>query len=265
MEIALSNNSWISKLARAGLVSKGVVYLLLGGLAFMAASGIGGTSSDDTNKEAALGSVRELPGGLIILILLALGLACYSIWRLIQAFAGNSRDMKWTKRVRYFSSGVIYLLLAATATQMIFANSNGDGNQDQYWIAKILQQPAGQYLVIIGAVILAGIGIYQVYYGLSEKYRKHVQELSVHNKASNLLLTAGKIGYVARGIVWLIIAYLCLLAGLHKSSREAGDRVKAFDFIESSPYGSYMLAALGLGLIAYGVFNFIRARYETFR
>jgi hypothetical protein len=70
---------------------------------------------------------------------------------------------------------------------------------------------------------------------------------------------------VARGLVWLIIAFLLLKAALHADSAEAGDSGKAFLFIENTHYGSYLLGMIGIGLIAYGVFNFIRARYESFQ
>ena len=78
------------------------------------------------------------------------------------------------------------------------------------------------------------------------------------------MLGAGKIGYVARGVVWAIISYLMIQAALAASSEKAGDTGKAFGAIDNSLVGSYLPAALGIGLIAYGVFNFVRARYERF-
>jgi hypothetical protein len=79
-----------------------------------------------------------------------------------------------------------------------------------------------------------------------------------------LLLRAGKVGYISRGVVWLVIAFLFLRAAFYAVASKAGDTAEAFRFIESSPLGSPLLGLLGLGLIAYGVFNFIRARYERF-
>jgi putative Mn2+ efflux pump MntP len=117
-------------------------------------------------------------------------------------------------------------------------------------------------LVGIGGLILAGIGAYQIYYGFSEKYRKHVQGLSLHSEQSTLLLRTGKVGYISRGAVWLVIAFLFLRAAVHSAASEAGNTGKAFRFIETSAYGSLLLGALGVGLVAYGVFNFVRARYE---
>ncbi len=81
-------------------------------------------------------------------------------------------------------------------------------------------------------------------------------------KNCELLLKSGKIGYVARGIVWLIIAWLFSKAAWFSNASEAGDTAEAFRFLEEASYGSYLLGALGLGLLCYGIFNFIRAFYE---
>lgn len=122
--------------------------------------------------------------------------------------------------------------------------------------------PFGPVLVGTCALLLAIIDGYQAYYGLSEKYRKHVQELSLQSGLSSLLLTSGKIGYISRGVVWRVIAYLFLRAALFASASEAGKTGKAFQFIETSPFCSPLLELMGFGLFAYGFFTFVQARHE---
>jgi hypothetical protein len=118
-------------------------------------------------------------------------------------------------------------------------------------------------LVSIAAAIFLAVGIYQIYYGLSERYEKHTQKAD-NAMSKRVLLKAGKIGYVARGIVWVIIGWLFIKAAMSSNSSEAGDTSKAFSFLADAAYGSYLLAILAIGLICYGVFNFIRARYQSF-
>ena len=266
MSLTIKEKPVLKNVARAGLVAKGIVYVILGALGFMAAFEIAGQSNNDTNKTGVFTSVKDFPGGIIVLIFLAAGLLCYSLWRGVQAFSNtDDPEKKWSKRARYFFSGLVYLSLAVTAIQLIFRNKNDNGDKNQYWASQILDHPFGQWMIGLAALILAAVGIYQIYYGLSEKYKKHVQQLNLHSTGSVLLLRSGKVGYISRGIVWLILAYLFLKAAIHDNSSEAGDTGKAFSFIEESTFGSYMLGGLGIGLIAYGVFNFIRARYETFK
>lgn len=256
--------SSIGLLAQAGLIAKGIVYLLLGALAFMAAFELGKqSSSENADKTGVLSFLNHSTLGKWLLPLLAAGLLCYSVWRLIQAFRSMNREHKsWKKGLRYFFSGLIYLLLSFTAFKIVFTNTEKRGDNQQEFASEILSKPFGQWLLGIAALFIAGVGIYQVYYALSEKYKEHVQRLSLRSKASSLMLTAGKTGYIARGVVWLIIAYLMLRAAFYAQALEAGNTGKAFTFIENSPMGSYLLGALGVGLIAYGFFSFVRARYE---
>ena len=265
MAIAAEAKPWVRKIAQAGYIAKGIVYVLLGLLGFMSAFEIASKDNNEATQSGTLQFVKELPAGTVLLLLLAAGLICYSIWRGIQAFYNpNGEEKKWTKRLRYLFSGLAYLALAYSALRVVFENSSGKGDQNQKLAGELMNQPLGQVLVGLAALLFAAIGVYQIYYGLSEKYKKHVQELSLQSQHATTLLRSGKIGYISRGIVWLVIAFLFFRAAVHSTANEAGNTGKAFRFIEATPFGSYLLGALGLGLIAYGIFNFIRARYEHF-
>lgn len=255
--------TFIKRVAQTGLVAKGVVYVLLGLLAFMAAFELGGTNDRDATQSGVMRFVRDMPAGEILLYVVAAGLVCYSFWRGIQAYRAGSDAKGWKKRLRYAFSGLSYLALAFSAVK-VAGGGRSSGDQNQQAAATLMDQPLGQVLVGLGGLVLAGIGAYQIWYGLSEKYRKHVQGLSLGSEHATLLLRSGKVGYISRGVVWLVIAFLFLRAAFHAVASEAGNTAKAFRFIETSPYGSPLLGLLGLGLIAYGVFNFVRARYERF-
>jgi len=255
--------TWIDNIAKTGLIAKGLVYLILGTLAFMAAFELGGQTDTDTNRSGVFNFIKDAPGGMVLLLLLSVGLLCYSLWRGVQVFAHN-KELKWPKRLRYLFSGFAYLSVAITAIQITLHNYTEKKDQNRALAARLMEMTYGQWLVGAAALLIAGVGIYQIWYGLSEKYRKHVQQLSKQAKYG-FLLFSGKVGYTARGVVWLILAYLLLQAALHANAAEAGDSGKAFLFIEHQTFGSYMLGVIGLGLAAYGFFNFIRARYETFQ
>ncbi len=260
-------NSYTKQIAQTGLIAKGIVYCLLGLLAFMAAFHINGQSADNTDKAGVFDFVLKQTGGQIVLGIIAAGLLCYTLWRFIQAFADKDHKGSDAKgiatRARYLFSGLVYGYLAVNAGKLLLDKSSGSGDNKQNLTQELLTKPFGQWLVGIVAAILLGVGVYQIYYGLSEKYRKHTQKAG-HSTGKEILLSAGKIGYTARGVVWILLAWLFLKAALNANSSEAGDTSKALAFLSEATYGSYLLAAVGMGLICYGTFNFVRARYEKF-
>lgn len=250
-------------MARAGLISKGFVYLLLGVFVFMNAMKIWQTSAQQ-DKTGVLQSIQDNFAGQWLLPVLAAGLLCYSCWRFIEAYHLIRGKENIKKALRYFFSGVVYLLICYTAVKLILHKPGNNSDSEQQFASETLSKPFGEWLLGLSALILAGIGIYQIMYGWSGKYRKHVQQLSLHTSSSKILLLSGKIGYMARGVVWIVMAYLMIRAALSGSSKQAGDTSKVFSFVESS-WGSPVLAVIAIGLIAYGFFNMVRARYENFQ
>ncbi|HEU4471195.1 MAG TPA: DUF1206 domain-containing protein [Flavisolibacter sp.] len=260
-----SHNHSIGILAKAGLISKGVVYVLLGALALMTALEIGNRSGGQTDQSSVLKVIEDWPAGQWLLGLLAAGLVCYSVWRWIQAFyPSTEKDQSLVKRIRYFFSGLVYLSLAFTAVKLILDQAGKNGDNNEHWAAEIMSRPLGQWLLGLIALVIAGIGVYQIWYGLSEKYRKHVENLRLNSGYDAVLLQSGKLGYIARGMVWLIIGFLFFRAALYANASEAGDTGGALQFIQSSSLGQVALALVAIGLIAYGTFNFVRARFDKF-
>jgi hypothetical protein len=251
-------------LAAAGLIAKGIVYCLLGLLAFMSAFHINGRTIAETDEQGVFSFIENLAGGKILLAIIAAGLVCYTIWRSIQAFSDTENkgsDSKGiAKRARYFLSGLFYLSIAVLAVKMILSDkSNGDKKQDL--ATTLLDQSYGPLLVGIVAVLFIGIGLYQIYYGVTEKFKKNIS-MSDERRGGKLLNNAAKLGYIARGITWILIGWLFGNAALHANAKEAGDSSKAFSMLSENSYGIYILAVIGIGLICYGGFNFVRARFE---
>ena len=265
----MNNNTpnWIPPVARAGLIAKGIVYCLVGIMAFMAAFHLGGQSTSKASSTGALQFLEDMPAGRWLLLAVGIGLLCYALWRVVEAFTQNKQTEKGVKKagnkVRLVLSGLAYLALAIVAIKMALDfGQSGGGNSNQKVASGILDQPMGQWLLGLLALILAGVGIYQIYYALSEKYRKHVSSLPA--EASDIMLKAGKAGYVARGIVWLIIGWMLLKASMENNASKAGDTSQAFRFLQEGSYGQILLGLISAGFICYGVFCFVRSRYERF-
>jgi hypothetical protein len=257
---------WYKTAAVIGLSAKGVVYCLSGIIALTAALHIGDQTAKDAGKKGVFDFIEHQPLGKWLLLAVAVGLICYIIWRWIQAFKDTENKgtgkTGLSKRFSYFFSGFIYAGVAVYAIKTFLGTNNSSEDSRQNLAEKLLDQPWGQWLAGIAALIMVGVGIFQLYRAVSGKYKKYVRE-ALHKDTAPWIITAGIAGYSARGIVWMIIGWMFIKAALHANSKEAGGSDKAFDWLQHSSFGEILLAVVAAGLICYGVFMFLRARYQN--
>jgi Domain of Unknown Function (DUF1206) len=91
--------------ARVGLAARGVIYSVLAYLVLDIA--LHGNSPAQTSGQGALGEVAHQPEGRSLLVAVAVGLAAYAVWRLLQAATGQpggGHDRNVLKRVGWLGS-----------------------------------------------------------------------------------------------------------------------------------------------------------------
>lgn len=253
---------WIKRFARFGIFSKGVVYVLIGVLAVLAAFNAGGSAS---GKGGAFSFLEAQPFGQVLLAFVAVGLIGYVMWRFIQAIY-NPEDKKIRSRLGYASSGLFYAFAAFTAAQMVFIGSSGggdDGSKRESYLRMILDETWGQIAVGIIAAVFFGRAIYHLYRALSGQYADKLKEADLHKYARQLLLKLGLVGYIARAIVIGVIGFLFLRAAWFANSSEAGSTKEAFELLRNNTAGPLILAVVAAGLAAYGIFMIVKARYRA--
>lgn len=217
-----------------------------------------------------LQTIQNLPFGRFLLGLVAFGLLSYVIWRLVQAFRDTEdkgSDPKGVaRRIGYAGSGLLYAGLAFAAGRAAFsggAANQGDGSTQQSLVAKVLAQPYGEWLVGAIALGVIGGGLYQIYRAYSGKFSKHVNSSSLPADQQNIVFRTGQIGYTARGVVMAIIGYFLMRAALQSNSNAVRGTEGAFDLLASM--GPVVLAVVALGLMAYGVYMLVQAKYPVLR
>ncbi|MDO1450680.1 DUF1206 domain-containing protein [Rhodocytophaga aerolata] len=258
---------WVKYLAQIGLTAKGILYCLFGILMFMAAFELGSSINNIGRKKVFL-FLEEMIIGRVLLGLEVIGLACYCIWKLIQAI--KDTELKGTNikgiinRLRYATNGASYGMLTLFAAQLVFETDrdNGSSSLRKTITTAMLQNPWGYWLVILAAITIALGGAYYVYQGLTGSYQQKIKEVFLKDNAERIMIKAGKAGYAARGIVWIIVGYLTLRAALNV---RRGGIQNAFQFLESSFYGSYLLGGVAVGLICYSLFVFMQAKFQISR
>jgi hypothetical protein len=251
--------------ARAGYAARGVVYLIVGGLAVLAAIGQGGQT---TGTQGALTSLLDEAFGQVLLGFVAVGLIGFAIWRLIQAIADPERHGTTAKglalRAALLISAVTYVGLAIFALSLVFGwgtgMSSGDDQSARDWTAWLMGQPFGPWLV-------GGIGIIVVLVGLAHGYRAYTgrfkRHLAVPMQTMRWADPVCRFGLVARGVVFVLVGGFLLLAAIQFDPSEAHGLGGALRSLQGQPFGWVLLAVVALGLAAFGIYSLIQAIWRT--
>lgn len=242
---------WVPPLARVGYAAKGVVYLLVGYLAFRAATAAGSPEG----SAGALASLADETGGSVLLVLVALGLLAHVVWRLVQALLDPEHGGHDAKRVGmrafHLLGAVVYGSLAWTAWELSRGRAGG-GDDRQLWVETLLGLPAGRWLVMAAGLGVIGYGAYQLVKAWRADVRRHM------TRHDGWIVALGRIGIGARGLVLLPIGWFVFNAGRHYDPQAAAGTGEALRMLERGG----LLAAVGLGLVAYGLHQFAKAAWR---
>ncbi len=248
---------WFRPLARAGYAARGLIYLVIGYFAALAAIGSGQAMGSRDALGVLLGSG---PGSALAYLLIA-GLVFYALWRLVQAGFDTDDHGHGAKGVAVRGglavSGLTYLTLAAYA----FSLSRGAGGGDGGGFAQTLAGLVGtRWASAALALVLAGAAAAHVIKALREKYADHIE---ASPRAMRVIHPVAKAGLMARGAVFLTVAFLfALRAASADGGGGAPDSRAALEYVQSLPAGGWLLAAMGAGLLAFSAYSFTQAAFR---
>ena len=254
--------------ARFGYAAKGFVYGAIGILALLAAFNTGGKTTGTTG---ALQAIAAQPFGQILLILIALGLVGYVIWRFIQAIndpRDKGTDAKGiVTRLGYIFSGIAYAAVAINAALLAIGSSSGGsgGNSKQDWTATVMQQPFGRWLVGIAGAITIGIGFWRLYQAYKIKFRKKLNLNELNSEQEDWLVNISRFGIAARGVVFVMIGFFILQAAHQYNPEKVRGLDGALLTLAQQPFGKVLLTLMALGLVAYAVYLLLQARYRRIK
>ncbi len=266
-QAARQASPWLVWLGRLGYAAKGVVYGLVGVLALLVALGRGGQTTD---TRGVLQTIVDAPSGRLLLAVVTLGLFGHALWRFVQA--ARDTENKGTDargiaaRVAYAAIGVVYVGLALAAARLVLGTGGGNQSSDQStqdWTARLLGQPFGRLLVGLAGLIVIGIGGYQFYRAYKAEFREKLKLHEMSAAEQTWTTRVGRGGFAARGVVFVIIGGFLLVAALRDQSEQARGLGGALDtVVAQQTYGPWLLGIVALGLVAYGVFMVVQARYR---
>jgi hypothetical protein len=258
----LTHSTPYEGLARAGLVARGVVFGVIGVLAFEVALGSGGKA---TNQQGALATIGRQPFGRVLLVIVAIGLAGYAFWRLVSAAVGprDSSDDGLRERVPAAASGIVYAALCFTALKILFGGHATSGaSNPKHATAGVLGWPGGPVLVTIAGVVLIGVGVYQGYEGVARKFCEDARTDQMGPAIRRSYTALGVFGYLARMIVFVLVGYGVIKAALDYDPHKAIGLDGALQQLAHSSYGPALLGIVAAGLIGFALYCIADARYR---
>lgn len=254
------NSTWVDRAARVGLIALSIVHLMFGWLAIQLALG------DREGEASTSGAVKELadqPFGGVIIWLVAVGLVLLTLWQALEAIVGHTdKDGKDRAKKRISSAGkaVIYGVLAFTAIKVAIGSGGGGGGTDSM-TAKLMDMPAGQFLVgAVGVGIIIG-GCYLIYRGVADKFLDDIEGSGQTGKTGTAYVWFGRVGYCAKGAALGVVGGLFLYAAISHKPKESGGMDEALTTVLKEPFGPALLIAMGVGIICFGLFCFAWSRH----
>jgi hypothetical protein len=253
----------VNLFARLGLVVRGVVYVIIGAIAIMIALGVARHSADTAG---AVEAIATKPYGYLLLWILVIGFLGLAVWRLVQAavrrLTRTARD-----RVAALVFGVAYLVLFFSTLMFVVHGRDPAGSDANArdWTRTVLSHDGGPILIALAGITLVIAGIVLAIRGLSADFTERLRMGWMTTATQNAVVRLGQVGYVARGVVVAGIGVAALDAAVtYQASRAEGVDGVLRSFA-STGFGPWLLVIVALGLIAFGVFSFLEAKWRRTR
>lgn len=238
--------------ARLGYAASGVIHLLIASIALRVAwTGSGGGSAD---QSGALAQLREAPLGGLVLWLCVAGFALLAVWQLTEALTGGLGGGAGD-RIKAAAKCVMYVALTWTALKFASGGSSSSKEQTKDFTAEALSHAGGRLLVIAVGVGVVAVGGYHVYKGWTKKFLEDLRE-----NPGSWAVHAGRVGYIAKGVAFVVLGGLFVAAGVKQSADEATGLDGALRTFREAPLGTALLTVVAVGIAAYGIYCFARAK-----
>ena len=238
--------------ARLGYAVLGLIHLVIAWIALKIAWGIGG-GSKAADTSGALSTMASSGTGPLVLWVTVAGFLMLAVWQGIEAAVTHGET---TDRAKAGAKAVMYAFFAWTTYQVTQGAGGSSEEQTEEFTASLMGSPAGRVLVAVVGLVVLGVAGYHVYKGWTKKFLEDLRE-----HPGDWAVTAGRIGYVAKGVALVVGGVFFLVAAWQADAEKAHGLDGALKTVKDQPLGPYLLTVVAAGFAAYGVYSFARSRY----
>lgn len=264
----IRDSDWPARVGRVGLCARGVIYACVALVALRVAAG---DHAQEIERRGALEAVSHQPLGEVLLVILALGFAAHVLWRVMKAAIGASegRDDAGPatdvgRRLLDLGRATVYVSLCVTAVRVLVRSESGGGSDQRAhdWSARLMTDPTGRWLVIAAGAALVVTGVVLVIRALAQKFEEHLDTAEMSAFERRWLPRLGVLGYGSRGVVAALVGAFLLQSGVTFDSDKAVGIDGALKRLAGQPFGPWLLSAVAIGLLAFGLYSFVEARWR---
>ncbi|MCR1162886.1 DUF1206 domain-containing protein [Paenarthrobacter sp. UW852] len=252
-----SNSRAFEIVARTGFAVSGLLHLLIGVIALQLAFGRTG----EADVSGAVASLANQPAGPFLLWACFAACAALALWQLGNAVLGYRRksDNKPAKRFSAAGQALVFAALAATIISFIMGKGRNSRESTSDWTLTLLKAPFGVFLLVAVGAGVAITGIVFAVRGFKQTFTRDLS-LSSSQSVRKFQTGVGVVGYIAKGIALFLVGLLVVIAALRAQPEQSTGLDGGLKALKEQPYGPYLLAAVAVGLIAYGLFMAVKAR-----
>jgi len=250
----------IEGLVRLGYLSKALVYILVGALAFRVAAGMRGGRI--TDQGGSLYVVLREPYGHTMLMVVAVGLLTYAAWRIMGAILGWQRHAYagYLARASTVIRGFVYGAIGVKAMRLALGLRGGNSGPEPL-VRQALKWPFGDWLILVAAIGMAWYGIVQINDAIKGRLEPDLDAATLRRRAGDWALPVARAGIGARAVLMILLAFGLLRAAVAHRASAAGGLDTSLLILKALPQGAVLLGAAGAGVLAYGIYQLLHARY----
>ena len=249
-------------IARAGFAAKGALYAIVGVIAVKVAAGGGGKPED---AQGTLSTLADETLGRFLLIVLAVGFAAYAVWRLAELILGPRTKHGaegYGERVADVGRVVVYGGLSAFTWTIVTGVGRKSSGSEQEQTAMVLDWPGGVALVTALGLVFLGVAVVQAYRAATQAFLDELDLAEAGETGTRAATWVGTAGHAARAVVFGLVGAFLVKAALEYDPEDAVGLDGALKEVAAQPYGRYLLAFVGAGLLLYGLYCLLEARYR---